>query len=180
MNERRKQFYTDQRIQGYLLAALIALEFVLIGILIFYFYSEINSIIEDRLYRVHRVDNSTWPEIFTLLAVSMGCFVVVNILVLILAHIIWGRYVRQTLALFSSTLDKIIDLDFSGSSSSIQHRHSIVDLIEQWFDKEQKRNRDITTHNECLSKYEGKPIGQDEIKDLEQILKTYRSLLADK
>ena len=179
MTERRKQYYTDQILQGYLLVALIALEFVIVFILIFYLNSEINSIIEDHLYRVHQVDKSAWPAIFTLLGVTMGCFVVVNILVLVLAHIIWGRYVKQTLALFSSILDKIINLDFSDTYSSRQHQHRIVDLIEQWFDKEQKRNRDITIQFECLAGYEGKPIGQDEIDNLEQILETYRSLLTD-
>jgi hypothetical protein len=179
MIEQRKRFYTDQKIQGYLLVGLITLELVLVCLLVFYLYSEINNIIEDHLYRAHRIYKTTWPAIFTLLAVTMSYFVVINILVLYLAHVIWGRYVKQTITVFSSVLDKIIDLDFSDSWSSKQGQHRIVDLIGRWFDKEKKRNWDISSHIERLSRYEGKEIGQDDIEYLKQILDAYRNLLTD-
>jgi hypothetical protein len=179
MIEQRKHFYTDRKLQGYLLVGLITLEFVLVCLLVFYLYSEINNIIEDHLYRAHRIYKTTWPEIFTLLSMTMSGFVVINILVLYLAHVIWGRYVKQTITLFSSVLDRMIDLDFSGSWPSKQGQHRIVDLMEQWFDKEKKRNEDISTHIERLSRYEGQEIGQDDIENLKQILHAYRCLLTD-
>ena len=105
--------------------------------MLLYLYDEINIIIEGHLYWIHRTDTNSWPEIFTLLAVMMSSFVAINIIALYLAHVIWGRYVAQTTALFSSVLDKIIDLDFSDLQSPKQGHHRIVDLIERWFEKEQ-------------------------------------------
>ena len=177
MIEQRKQFYIDQKLQGYLLAGLIILEIVFVCLLLFYLYDEINLIIEDRLYRIHSVDATSWPEIFTLLTVTMSSFVVINILALFLAHLIWGRYVKQTIILFSAGLDKIIALDFSDSLTSMQSHHRMIDLMEQWFEKEQKRNREVSIQIDCLSGYEGKVIEQKDRENLKQILDDYRRLL---
>ena len=53
MSERRRQYYTDQKIQGYLLAALIVLEILLVTGMLYFLYSEINAVIEQHLFRIH-------------------------------------------------------------------------------------------------------------------------------
>ena len=145
--------------------------------MLLYLYDEINIIIEGHLYWIHRTDTNSWPEIFTLLAVMMSSFVAINIIALYLAHVIWGRYVAQTTALFSSVLDKIIDLDFSDLQSPKQGHHRIVDLIERWFEKEQKRNRGRVLQIKRLSGYEGKVLELLDHETIKQILNDYRRLL---
>ena len=179
MNDQRKQFYTDHKIQGYFLTGLIVLELALVIFLIGHLYSAINGIIEDRLYRIHRVEEAAWLDIINLLAVTMGYFILANVFALYLAHVIWSRYVKSTIVLFSVILNRIIDLNFSElpDSSDCKCHHQVIDMMQQWFQKEQKRNQAIASSVEALSIHDGKLIGQPEKDAIKKILTNYRQLL---
>ena len=168
MNEQRKHFYTDHRLQGYLLFGLIVMEFALVLFLVFHLYSGITGIIENRMYRIHSADEAAWPEIFNLLVVTMGYFLAANIAALYVAHVIWGRYVKSTMFLFSTILSKIDNQEFSELKLPKQCRHQVIDLMQQWFNKEKKRRIAIASSIEALSRFEGKI---NESGDKEQILK---------
>lgn len=179
MAEQRKHFYNDHKLQGYLLVALIVLELVLVALLLTYMYIEINRIIEGHLYRLHNTNTASWPEMLLLLGSAMAAFLIVNIAALYLAHLIWGRYVRQTIRLFSAGLDRIIALDFSGRLQSPPGHHQIIDLLETWFAREQDRNRQIALQLERLNGYAAGPLAAQQRQELRQILNQYRSLLGD-
>lgn len=179
MKEQRKHYYTDQKIQGYFLAALIVLELLLAGLLMIYLYYEVNSIIDSHLYQMHSVQSTSWGEIFSLLGKSMGGFVLVNLLALYLAHLLWGRYVRQTISLFSAGLDKVLARDFTDSPELKQSHHRLVELMTGWLQKEQRRNQQISELLSRLPAYEGKSIDKADRETLKQTLDEYRQLLTN-
>ena len=179
MAEQRKHYYNDHTLQGYLLAGLIALELVLVGLLLTYLYIQINGIIEGHLYRLHNTHSASWSELLALLGYALAAFLLVNLAALYLAHLIWGRYVRQTLGLFSAGLDRMVALDFSTPLPSTPGRHRIIELIDAWYAKERRRNRQIAQQLERLNDYSGKPLGAAERRALQAILAEYRRLLSD-
>lgn len=177
MTEQRRQFYNDQKLQGYLLVGLIILEFALVLLMLLYFFMELNNIIDAHLYRLHDTQTASWPEILSLLALTMAGFLIVNIAALYVAHLIWGRYVRQTINLFSAGLDKIIARDFSDNPPTHSSHHHIIALLETWFSKEQRRNRQIRVQVERLDSYAGKPITASDQLEIQKILQDYQRLL---
>ena len=179
MREQRKHFYNDHGLQGYLLAGLILLEITLVLLLLFYLFSELNQIIESHLYRIHNTRSASWPEILSLLATAMAGFLIVNIVALYLAHLIWGRYVRNTISLFSSGLDRIILRDFSGLPPSAPGQHRIIDLLEDWYSRERQRCQSIELQLEQLANFAGKPLTGQDREELQRILDDYRRLLTD-
>lgn len=178
MQEQRKQFYTDQKIQGYFLAALIVMELVLASLLMIYLYVEVNNIIDSRLYQMHGVESASWRDIFSLVGKAIGGFVLVNLLVLYAAHILWGRYVSRTLSFFSAGLDKVMDRDFTDSAELKQSHHELIDLMNQWLKKEQQRNKQISELLNRLADYKGKPIEKSDRQALQHTLDEYRQLLS--
>jgi len=178
MSERRKQFYTDRKIQGHLLVGLILLELVMVGMLLYFLYDGINQIIEQQLYQIHHKESdSSWIAIFKLIAWMMEGFLVVNLIALYVAHVVWARYVKKTVSDFSLLLYKLSMRDFSAREMGTQNRHSIVDLMEQWILKEKNRNQQISLIIEQLSGFEGRELQPGEIQQLQQQLQRYRQLL---
>lgn len=180
MQEQRKQFYTDQKIQGYFLAALIIIELVLASMLMIYLYVEVNNIIEGHLYQMHGVESASWTDIFSLLGKAIGGFIIVNLLVLYLSHLLWERYVSKTLSLFSAGTDKMIDRDFTDSPELKQSNHELIDLMSQWLQKEKQRNERISVLLNRLSEYKDQPIEKSDRQALQQTLGEYRQLLGSR
>jgi hypothetical protein len=177
MAERRRQYFTDQKLQGYLLAALIAIEVMLVGVLLLVLYADVNAIIEQQIYRIHGIEDDSWPQIFRLVAVSMSLFLVVNIVILYLAHSVWSRYIKATIIEFSSVLDQIIQHDFQTPLSSVSVSHQMMEMVRQWFKKEQRRNTEIDEMLEQLSGCEDRELNANERERLKAILQRYRQVL---
>ena len=76
MHEQRKHYYNDQKLQGYLITALITIELLLVIVLLAYLLVEFNRVIDARMYRIHSSHSASWPEFVTLLARAMGAFFV--------------------------------------------------------------------------------------------------------
>ncbi|MBC8210533.1 MAG: hypothetical protein H8E21_05645 [Gammaproteobacteria bacterium] len=178
MSERRKQLYTDREIQGYLLLALIIMELVLVGLLLFFMYQGIDQIIEQQLYQIHRKGaDSSWVSIFMLTGWMMGGFLLVNLIALYLANVIWGRYIRKTVTDFSKRLDKLQRRDFSNSEQDAENSHRMIDLMDQWLLKEKNRSHEIALIVEQLSSPEYKALTSSDRQQLQQYLQKYRRLL---
>jgi hypothetical protein len=178
MHEQRKHYYNDHRLQGRLLAALILLQVTLVLSLLAYLHIELNGLIESHLYSFHSAKPASWPEIFSLLLFTIGIFLCVNLAALYLAHLIWGRYVAQTIELFSAGLERMIELDFSADLPAGAAHHRIIELLANWFDKERQRNRDIAQQLNRLQAYAGRQLGESERAELQAILRDYRRLLS--
>ena len=179
MGERRKQVYNDRKLQGYLLAGLISIELLLVTGLLTYLYAAFNGVIDDQLYRIHPADSDSWPAFVALLARAIGGFLLVNALALYLAHVIWGRYVRRTIAVFSSGLDRLIGLDFATAGSPQPSQHRILDLLQSWSARERDRNREIARLVERLSDHDAAALGSAERNEFRRLLQDYRCLLKD-
>lgn len=177
MSERRRQYYTDQKLQGYLLVALVSVQLGLVTVLLYFLHGDINTLIEQHIYRIHSKEASSWPEIFRLLAITMSTFLILNIFLLFLAHTFWSRYLKGTISEFSLVLDRIVSRNFSGASLSVKSGHIMMQLAQQWFSKEQLRRREIDDLLGQLSGFKNKDIQQDNQEKLQKILQDYRKLL---
>ena len=143
MREKRKHHYNDQKLQGFLISALIVIELLLVIVLLVYLFAEFNRVIDSRLYRIHSGQQASWPEFLSLLAVAVAAFLLVNSMLLFLAHLIWDRYVAKTMELFSNGLERIIQLDFSADAETRPGQHRIIELLATWRAKERQRNVEI-------------------------------------
>jgi len=129
---RRKAHYVDHVIQGSLLAALITLEILLVTASTWVMYRQLDSMIEENLYRVHLPEQA--PMFLQLLQEAsgiLGMFVLINLLALGLAETIWSRYENAILADFMSLIAKTQALDFS-SDEGLPQRHEVVTLTQAW------------------------------------------------
>ena len=175
--ERRKQFYTDQTIQGYLLAGFIAIELLLVGLMMWLMYAEVSDIIDDHLFRVHPAQHGAWPELFSVLAMVLGSFLIINLLVLYLAHHTWSRYVNKTVSHFSSLLDRLSERDFDGPDVKAERPHPVAGLMEVWYQKEKARNQGIVALLEQLSEFEQSDLPANDRQAIRGIVSEYRQLL---
>ena len=177
MAERRRQYYTDQSVQGYLLAGVIVVEFVLVCVTLWLMHAEISDIMQAHLFRVHSQQNGAWPELFSVLVAVMGSFLLINSILLYLAHNLWSRYIRKTVRHFSTLLDKLHQLDFSSLPLTLKRQHPTAGLMELWYEKEKARNLRIDSLLNKLSRYQGKALQAEERDAILKTLQEYRRLL---
>lgn len=177
MSERRRQYYTDQKLQGNLLGVLIVVQVLLVSVLLFFLYGDINTLIEQHIYRIHSKGAESWPEIFRLLAITMSAFLVINIFLLYLAHTVWGRYIKGIISQFSTLLDHIVQRDFSEAAPTGNNAHQTMQLAQQWFNKERQRNNEINILLERLSGYKNKDLDDGDREQVIKTLRDYRQLL---
>ena len=177
MSERRKQYFTDQLVQGNLLVGLIAVEFLLVCLMLWLMHAEISDIIDTHLFRVHTQQAGAWPELFGVLATVMGSFLLINILVLYLAHDLWSRYIRKTVQHFSTVLNKLTKLEFSGLDITLKRQHPTAGLMELWYEKEKARNLRIESLLNKLSRYQNRKLQAVEREEILKTLQEYRRLL---
>jgi len=177
MREKRKHRYNDQKLQGYLISALIAIELLLVILLLVYLYNEFNRVIDSRFYKIHSDNSASWPEFLSLLAATVGAFLLVNALLLFLAHLVWDRYVAQTVELFSNGLERMIRLDFSSDAETRPGQHRIIELLANWRAKERQRNHEIALLVDRLSTLGGEISDTGTQAEWRQVLKEYRGLL---
>lgn len=143
MRERRRQYYTDRKIQGYLLAVIIALEVALVVGLLLVLHSEISQVIESHLYRIHQPQEGAWPEIFQLLGQILIIFCVVNMAMFLMIHFWWGHFIKRIVVHFSETLNKIVNQDFHAPGAGARPLHRVSVLVDTWFEKEQQRHQQV-------------------------------------
>jgi hypothetical protein len=172
MSERRRQYYTDRKIQGYLLMALVVIESLLLVGMLYLLYSEINAVIDAHLFRIHPPHEGAWPDLLHVLARVVGLFLVVNVLVLIAMHLVWSRYIRNTVRHFSMVLEKLVKQDFAPLNESNLRIHPVARLAELWFEKERAREQRLIRLRQRLS--EPDDLGSDE---LVRVIAEYRGLL---
>lgn len=177
MAERRRQYYTDQILQGYFLVGLILLEILLVILLVYYLHIEVDQILEDQMYQIHKTDQNSFPEIFRLILVALASFVAANIVALYVAHIIWGRYIKNTITIFSLELDKISALDFTPVNSSRKTHHHMIGLMDDWMLKEKNRISEINVVLKKLEQFGSKENKATQSDNIIELLDEYRSLL---
>ncbi len=177
MYERRQQYYTDQVLQGYLLIGLVVVQLVLVLAMLLVLYWQLNQTIENHFYRIHTTSSDAWPELFQLMGWVFAVFLLVDLVVLAVAHGVWGRYLNSIVRYFSRVLDRIIALDFTEGAEAAGQRHRVAVLVEQWFAKEQARYQRIRILLARLPELDARELAPEELETVQTNLAEYRRLL---
>ncbi len=127
---RRRIHYVDKSLQTGLMVALVVLEAVLVAGMVWLMHWRLSQIIEENLYRVHLA--KAVPVLHQLMqeaSVLLGVFILVNIIALLVADGVWGRYVNSLLRSFMTLVGKTGKLDFS-ADPNMSGRHRLLDLAQ--------------------------------------------------
>lgn len=136
---RRSLHYVDQRIQKWMLVALVVLEVTLAAAAVGALNWHLADIIEENLYRVHL--GGAEPLFDQLLRGALkilGAFILINLIALLAADVIWRRHVRSVVHDFMALVGKTGELDFS-SDPETAHAHEVIVLARSWRARERDR-----------------------------------------
>ncbi len=158
MTHRRKTYYTDYSIQGRLIVALLTMEFVLVVFSLAFLYSHFSQIIDDQLYRIHSVNQDQSEELVAALVYVLSFTVVINVIALLLAYLVWAKYVNSVLSLFREQLEKTGKLNFASDLVDKSARHYVLDFLSHWQTLE--RNRCLRIRALCKSLHEDEISGE--------------------
>jgi len=176
---RRKTHYVDESLQKFFLLALVLLEIILVGGLTWLMWSHLNQIIDDNLYRVHLQDS---PSILSLLlreaAFLLTLFFVANLCALIVANLIWQRYVTSILQSFLRLIRKTQALDFTADQET-SGKHQIISLMATQRRQERQRLMQIRSRldsiKSTLAAAGSQPALADSLRALRQLLPSVAS-----
>ena len=129
---KRRIVYVDDKVQKWLLIALVTLEVLLIAGTLWMMYVQMGEVVDANLYRVHFSDKpNIYPLLFkTALAGVIG-LIAINVMVLWVAGWVWERYVDSILKPFRELIEKVEALDFS-EDAAMAVPHKVVDLALAW------------------------------------------------
>jgi hypothetical protein len=95
-NERRSRRYIDPRLQGRFIAAVVALEVVVVVAALVWLYGDLSQEVESQLYRVHHpLGSSVMPLLLGRLALALAVLVAANLAALAVAQALWARRVEE-------------------------------------------------------------------------------------
>lgn len=138
-HHRRKIHYVDETLQKSLLIGLVLLEAGLAGLMAWMMFQQLNQIVESNLYRVHLANSgSIVSQLAHGAIILLAKFSLVNLVALLVADLIWRRYVYSILDSFKLLMGKTFKLDFT-ADPEISKRHQVLDLAET--QREQDRIR---------------------------------------
>lgn len=134
----RRIHYVDERIQKWLLVALVVLEVILAGAAVVVLDWRLSGVIERNLYRVHLAEAEPLLGQLTLAAVYvLVAFVAVNVVAVLAADAIWRYYVNSVVHDFMVMIGKTGELDFSPDPEAT--RHEVLALAAAWRVRERAR-----------------------------------------
>lgn len=140
MSNQRNQYYMDHVIQGRLVAALVALEVLLVCASMVYLYIQFEAVIESNLYRTHVVSPDALQfDLFFSLGYVLLAMVVSNVVALILAGRLWMKFVNRVLGEFSQVLRYIRRREFQHELGQSPIRHELLSLARSWYLSERSR-----------------------------------------
>ena len=159
-----------------MLVGLILLEVLLVCLLVYFLYAGINQILEDQMYQIHKKADGSLPEIFNLLFFALSGFVATNFAAIYIAHLVWGRYIKKTINVFSTELDKINAHEFSPVTSIGKTHHHMIELMDEWMLKEKSRKTKINSLLRRLSELTSVD-SEEELKAAKSLLNDYQNVL---
>ena len=100
----------------------------------------LNQTIEQNLFRAHLADaSSLLSQLLHESLPLLGIFILANALAIVLAQVIWHRYVNAMLIQFMALVEKTQQLDFSPDPEEMKHRYELLTLAEIQRTKERQR-----------------------------------------
>jgi len=140
---RRKIHYVDHAVQKWLVAALLALEVILVSAALWMIYIHLSEIIDQNLYRIHQHDGpSMFSQLLGETLTVLAGLVAANVLALLIADRIWGSYLHSILAPFGVMMARVEALDF-GEDQPLPRSHETLELALAWRSMERLRCKNI-------------------------------------
>ena len=174
----RKKKYLSHQIQGSLLGAMVALEVLLISLAMVYLYFSFNDILEQQMFSIHRVkQDQTFNLMFIELLKTVLVLSIINCLALLLAHVLWGKYVSYIISTFYNELILIEQLDLTGTYVNNNQSHEVVNLLYQWKQVELKRCEELHQLISTLHEQLDLPASDHKHKQIQQISLSIQQLL---
>lgn len=172
--QRRRIQYVDETIQKFMLVGLVLLEPVLAGASVWLLHWRFNQIVEQNLYRVHLAEaSSLFGQLLHEAFFLSGIFTLANVIALLIADLIWRRYVNSVLRHFRASVDKTSKLDFSSDPATAGH-HPVLALAET--QRAQERAR-LAAIRKLMTNLGAEVLDQTDVHGMRDQLKTLDALL---
>ncbi len=138
-SNQRRQHYIDHRIQGTLIIALVVLEVAMVVAVLFHLNGQFEQLLENTLYSIHPPsDEEVRKQIYWEIGVSVVWMSFINLCALVLAHVLWGKYVRKVMASFREGVQFMGTLQFSKPIQRVE-LHAVLNTLSRWQESERSR-----------------------------------------
>lgn len=171
---RRRLKYIDRSVQTSLIVAMVVFEVAWVALTTWYLYGRVNGLIDEGLYRVHKVPTSSLLQQVTTEALPvLAVLALVNMLVLVLIVKLWSVHEDRILRNYMTLVGKTGQLDFS-SDSAIQANHQLVTLAVEWRARERDR---LVGIRETAKQLESAVLANEPVNSLTSLSKKLMGLL---
>ncbi len=142
---RRRRRFVDKMIQGQLLWGLIVIETLLFTVGMLVIYNDLQSVVQDSIYRIHQDANDGRSLLFKELMLIFPWIITVNLFLIILVDRRWKRVVRHIILQLQDMLYRVKRLDLRIYLIQ-QTDHHVLQQAKLWLDKERDRNTRLQRH----------------------------------
>jgi hypothetical protein len=168
---KRRIIYVDDRIQMWLLVALVTLEVLLITGTLWMLYIQMSEVLEANLYRIHfSQKQSIYPLLLKTILIGLVGLITVNALMLWLISWAWTRHVDSILNPFRNLVSKVEALDFR-EDEPMKIPHKVVELTLAWRYSNRQQMLILRQAISQLNEFKGSPDTQAVMKSKLETIK---------
>ena len=134
----RRIVYVDEKVQKWLIIALVTLEVLLLSGALWVIYLQLSGALDANLYRAHIAAR---PRIYPPLQFALIGLVglaTINIVALLVADWVWARHLDSILQPLLELVGRVEALDFLEDTPAASP-HKVVDLARAWRKTERQR-----------------------------------------
>ena len=135
---KRRIVYVDERVQKWLIIALVTIEVMLLSGALWVIYLQLSGALDANLYRAHIAAK---PRIYPPLQIALIGLVglaTVNIVALLVADWVWARHLNSILQPLLELVGRVEALDFFEDAPAASP-HKVVELARAWRKMERQR-----------------------------------------
>lgn len=136
-NNQRHQHYINPAVQKRLMISLMLAELVLISLMLFWLYIDLDALIENNMFKIHI--QSTLSAEFIIIRLTKAAIVLLIVNGLVASVIVWywKSHIKQIISPLDEASNSIRQLDFT-ATPHISIPHETGDIAMQWFQREKK------------------------------------------
>ena len=135
---RRRRRFVDKMIQGQLVWGLIVIESLLFTAGMFVIYTDLQSVLQANIYRVHQEVGSGRPILLKELLMIFPWIISINLLLLLVVDRRWKKVVRRIVMQLQDILHRVKRLDLRVYPIE-QSGHEVLRHAHAWLGKERDR-----------------------------------------
>lgn len=139
--EQRRIKYIDQRIQMWLIIALVLLEITIVLLGTGYLYLSMDRLLEQQIYSIHSAGKGLYINLFELVGYVLVAMTFVNLLALFAADRLWSGHVRSVSNGLELCLERISIGDLR-SCDADPESHPTLERLASWRRFERARMRE--------------------------------------